>query len=79
MHVFLYSWHPALNFVFLRIIDNMPVTWCYEVQTDVDDVNDQSKYCSPGFPVGCFVDAEGNRKDACVIDVSQSYKLLSKK
>ncbi|XP_041483201.1 transmembrane 9 superfamily member 2-like isoform X3 [Lytechinus variegatus] len=50
-----------LNYQHHWIIDNMPVTWCYEVQGG-------SKYCSPGFPIGCYVDKEGNRKDACVID-----------
>ncbi|XP_063967013.1 transmembrane 9 superfamily member 2-like [Lytechinus pictus] len=50
-----------LNYQHHWIIDNMPVTWCYEVQGG-------SKYCSPGFPIGCYVDKDGNRKDACVID-----------
>ncbi|KAJ8030331.1 Transmembrane 9 superfamily member 2 [Holothuria leucospilota] len=56
----------SFNYQHHWIIDNMPVTWCYEVQTF--DANGRSEYCSPGFPVGCFVDADGNRKDACVID-----------
>ena len=49
--------------LFDRIVDNMPVTWCYEVEGG-------QTYCSPGFPVGCYVDKQGRRKDACVIDVS---------
>ena len=38
----------------------MPVTWCYAVEGE-------KTYCSPGFPVGCFVDAKKRAKDACVI------------
>lgn len=49
--------------VFFRIIDNMPVTWCY-------DVEDGQKYCNPGFPIGCLVTMDGRAKDACVINVS---------
>lgn len=41
----------------------MPVTWCY-------DVEDNQKYCNPGFPIGCLVAADGRAKDACVINVS---------
>lgn len=41
------------------IVDNMPVTWCY-------DVEGGKKYCSPGFPMGCYVDPKGKQKDACV-------------
>ena len=41
----------------------MPVTWCY-------DVNEGQKFCNPGFPIGCFVTANGEAKDACVINVS---------
>jgi len=46
-----------------RIIDNMPVTWCYLVE-------DGSKYCSRGFPLGCYVTKNGVQKDACVMSVS---------
>jgi transmembrane 9 superfamily protein 2/4 len=42
----------------------MPVTWCYDV-TDED-----RKYCSTGFPIGCFVTADGQARDACVTSVS---------
>jgi len=44
------------------IVDNMPVTWCY-------DVEGGQKYCSTGFPMGCFVDPNGLKKDACVISM----------
>lgn len=57
-----FFWGCALWFL-SRIIDNMPVTWCY-------DVEDGQKYCNPGFPIGCFVTPDGRVKDACVINVS---------
>ncbi|XP_038050551.1 transmembrane 9 superfamily member 2-like isoform X2 [Patiria miniata] len=56
-----------LNYQQHWIIDNMPVTWCYTVEGD-------QKYCSPGFPVGCYVDKQGIRKDACVIDTNYDQK-----
>ena len=43
-----------------RIVDNMPITWCY-------DVEGEKKFCTPGFPIGCFVNDKGRAKDACVI------------
>ncbi|XP_013788711.1 transmembrane 9 superfamily member 2-like [Limulus polyphemus] len=45
------------------IVDNMPVTWCYNVEGD-------QKYCSTGFPMGCYVKADGTSKDACVINTA---------
>ncbi|KAM9413181.1 transmembrane 9 superfamily member 2-like isoform 1-T1 [Salvelinus alpinus] len=50
-----------LNYQHHWIVDNMPVTWCY-------DVEDSQKYCNPGFPIGCLVTTEGRAKDACVIN-----------
>lgn len=47
-----------------RIVDNMPITWCYEVADSL------KKYCSTGFPIGCAVTDAGQPKDACVINVS---------
>lgn len=44
----------------------MPVTWCY-------DVEDGQKFCNPGFPIGCFVTEQGQPKDACVVNVSESH------
>ena len=44
----------------------MPVTWCYDVEGD-------QKYCSPGFPIGCYVTKEGRGKDACVTSVGIAY------
>ncbi|XP_062856544.1 transmembrane 9 superfamily protein member 5 [Trichomycterus rosablanca] len=49
-----------LNYQHHWIVDNMPVTWCY-------DVEDGQKYCNPGFPIGCLVTLDGKPKDACVI------------
>ncbi|XP_061690449.1 transmembrane 9 superfamily protein member 5 isoform X2 [Syngnathoides biaculeatus] len=50
-----------LNYQHHWIIDNMPVTWCY-------DVEEKRQYCNPGFPIGCFVTSDGRPKDACVIN-----------
>ena len=47
---------------FYRIVDNMPMAWCY-------DTNSQQKFCNPGFPIGCFVGPDGVKHDACQIDV----------
>ncbi|XP_077987329.1 transmembrane 9 superfamily member 2-like [Glandiceps talaboti] len=46
------------------IVDNMPVTWCYDVEAQ----DGSNKYCSPGFPVGCYVTSKKVPKDACVIN-----------
>ncbi|KAL8180817.1 UNVERIFIED_CONTAM: transmembrane 9 superfamily member 2 [Gekko kuhli] len=56
-----------LNYQHHWIIDNMPVTWCY-------DVEDGQKYCNPGFPTGCFVTAAGRVKDACVMSADFNKK-----
>lgn len=55
----------------------MPVTWCY-------DVEDEQKFCNPGFPIGCYVTETGQPKDACVVNVSSfdidaNIKLLAHK
>uniref|UniRef100_T1D7P4 Transmembrane 9 superfamily member n=1 Tax=Crotalus horridus TaxID=35024 RepID=T1D7P4_CROHD len=49
-----------LNYQHHWIVDNMPVTWCYEVE-------DNQKFCNPGFPIGCYVTKEGHPRGACVI------------
>lgn len=49
-----------------RIVDNMPVTWCY-------DVEEEQKFCNPGFPIGCYVTETGLPKDACVVNVSNLH------
>ncbi|KAJ6221193.1 hypothetical protein RDWZM_007005 [Blomia tropicalis] len=52
------------------IVDNMPVTWCY-------DIDGGQKYCSTGFPMGCFVDKQGIAKDACVMNILYNKKIHS--
>uniref|UniRef100_A0A2I9LPU4 Transmembrane 9 superfamily member n=1 Tax=Centruroides hentzi TaxID=88313 RepID=A0A2I9LPU4_9SCOR len=42
------------------IMDNMPVTWCYLVEGG-------QKFCSAGFPMGCYVNSVGTPKDACLL------------
>ncbi|XP_072254150.1 transmembrane 9 superfamily member 2-like, partial [Pyxicephalus adspersus] len=49
------------NSFYFRIVDNMPVTWCYEVE-------EKQKFCNPGFPIGCYITQDGHPKDACVIN-----------
>uniref|UniRef100_A0A3Q4ABD9 Transmembrane 9 superfamily member n=1 Tax=Mola mola TaxID=94237 RepID=A0A3Q4ABD9_MOLML len=56
-----------LNYQHHWIVDNMPVTWCY-------DVEDGQKYCNPGFPIGCLVTTGGRAKDACVINAEFNKK-----
>ncbi|KAJ3588376.1 hypothetical protein NHX12_011969 [Muraenolepis orangiensis] len=56
-----------LNYQHHWIVDNMPVTWCY-------DVEDGQKYCNPGFPIGCYVTPQGRAKDACVINADFNKK-----
>lgn len=68
-HKLLFKKLIGINYLFFRIIDNMPVTWCY-------DVEDGQKYCNPGFPIGCLVTADGRAKDACVINVSFNFCYL---
>ena len=57
----------SLNYNHHWILDNMPITWCY-------DVENGQKYCSTGFPIGCMVDKDGKQKDACVISNKYSQK-----
>ncbi|KAL8189994.1 UNVERIFIED_CONTAM: transmembrane 9 superfamily member 2, partial [Gekko kuhli] len=47
-----------LNYQHHWIVDNMPVTWCYEVE-------DNQKFCNPGFPIGCYITKDAKPKDAC--------------
>jgi hypothetical protein len=60
-----------INFLlYYRIIDNMPVTWCYLVE-------DGNQYCSRGFPLGCLVTKQLKKKDSCVMSVSYHTPLFS--
>jgi len=54
----------AMNYQHHWIVDNMPVTWCYQV---LATQGGEDQYCATGFPMGCYVDEKGNQKDACVI------------
>lgn len=56
------------NYLHHWIVDNMPITWCYDV------ADTTKKYCSTGFPVGCWVTESGQPKDACVI--SNKYSAI---
>merc|ERR1712141_229234 len=53
-----------MNYQHHWIVDNMPVTWCYQVMSN-SGAEDQ--YCATGFPMGCYVDKDGKQRDACVI------------
>jgi len=57
----------SMNYQHHWIVDNMPVTWCYPVDNG-------QQYCASGFPMGCYVDPQGNPKDACVISRAYNQK-----
>lgn len=50
-----------LNYQQHWIIDNMPVTFCFINQQNMN-------VCTTGFPMGCYVTPDGKPKDACVLD-----------
>ncbi|XP_053982077.1 transmembrane 9 superfamily member 2 isoform X2 [Hylaeus anthracinus] len=50
----------ALNYQHHWIVDNMPVTWCYQLE-------DERQYCSTGFPMGCFSRELKSQQDTCSI------------
>ncbi|XP_012938444.1 transmembrane 9 superfamily member 2 [Aplysia californica] len=54
-----------LNYQHHWILDNMPITWCYKVESG-------DTYCSTGFPIGCYVTKFGNRKDTCITQPSMT-------
>ncbi|XP_060820408.1 transmembrane 9 superfamily member 2 isoform X2 [Bombus pascuorum] len=45
------------------IVDNMPVTWCYQLE-------DERQYCSTGFPMGCFLRDSRSQQDCTVNDAN---------
>ncbi|KAK2582521.1 hypothetical protein KPH14_004818 [Odynerus spinipes] len=51
----------ALNYQHHWIVDNMPVTWCYQIQDD-------KQYCSTGFPMGCYTREPRTQQDTCSIN-----------
>uniref|UniRef100_A0A914VY30 Transmembrane 9 superfamily member n=2 Tax=Plectus sambesii TaxID=2011161 RepID=A0A914VY30_9BILA len=50
-----------LNYQHHWIMDNMPVTFCFINQQNMN-------VCTTGFPMGCYVTPDGKPKDACVLD-----------
>lgn len=63
-----------LNYQHHWIIDNMPVTFCFINQQNMN-------VCTTGFPMGCYVTPDGKPKDACVLDAryrnQDSYYLFN--
>ncbi|XP_057298342.1 transmembrane 9 superfamily member 2-like isoform X2 [Hydractinia symbiolongicarpus] len=51
----------SANYQHHWIIDNMPVTWCYDV------ADSEHKFCAPEFPIGCYVTKQGQPANACVL------------
>ncbi|XP_076749997.1 transmembrane 9 superfamily protein member 2 isoform X1 [Xylocopa sonorina] len=51
----------ALNYQHHWIVDNMPVTWCYQLE-------DERQYCSTGFPMGCYSREPKFQLDTCSIN-----------
>lgn len=52
------------------VIDNMPVTWCYKV------LNTEKQFCTPRFPVGCYVSKDGTRQESCYISVNKAASIF---
>ncbi|EFN74328.1 Transmembrane 9 superfamily member 2 [Camponotus floridanus] len=50
----------AVNYQHHWIVDNMPVTWCYQLE-------DERQYCSTGFPMGCYSKESRSQQDTCTI------------
>lgn len=54
-------------FYFKNCSDNMPVTWCY-------DLEDGQQYCNTGFPMGCYKSANrDNNLCATILRVRLYY------
>lgn len=47
-----------LNYQQHWIVDNLPIVWCYLTE-------DNRRFCSRGFPIGCYVSKSGIQKDVC--------------
>ncbi|XP_046483782.1 transmembrane 9 superfamily member 2 isoform X4 [Neodiprion pinetum] len=54
----------ALNYQHHWIVDNMPVTWCYPLESS-------RQYCSTGFPMGCLSKEVRSPTDMCNIGYNQ--------
>ncbi|GAU91034.1 hypothetical protein RvY_03364-2 [Ramazzottius varieornatus] len=63
----------SLNYQHHWIVDNLPITWCYQVPT----INGEGSetYCSTGFPMGCYISRDGTPRYPCPI---QSEALTKK-
>lgn len=51
----------SLNYQHHWIVDNMPVTWCYGLENG-------RKYCSIGFPMGCYFRPHSESFDGCPVN-----------
>ncbi|KMQ93427.1 transmembrane 9 superfamily member 2, partial [Lasius niger] len=49
----------AVNYQHHWIVDNMPVTWCYQLE-------DERQYCSTGFPMGCYSKESRSQQDCTI-------------
>lgn len=60
----------ALITFYWLFLDNMPVTWCYQLE-------DERQYCSTGFPMGCYSKESRSQQDTCTIHVNTQDNLSS--
>ncbi|XP_075211527.1 transmembrane 9 superfamily protein member 2 [Lycorma delicatula] len=51
----------SLNYQHHWIVDNMPVTWCY-------NIDNNQQYCNTGFPMGCYVHDRLRDEDICMLN-----------
>ncbi|XP_043275405.1 transmembrane 9 superfamily member 2 isoform X2 [Venturia canescens] len=56
-----------LNYQHHWIVDNMPVTWCYPLESG-------RQYCSTGFPMGCYSRESRLNMDTCSISASYNKR-----
>ncbi|CAF1689868.1 unnamed protein product, partial [Adineta ricciae] len=49
-----------LNYQHSWFVDNMPVTLCYHNMK-------HEEYCSRRFPIGCYVDKNGQSRESCFV------------
>ncbi|XP_076645758.1 transmembrane 9 superfamily protein member 2 [Halictus rubicundus] len=57
----------AFNYQHHWIVDNMPVTWCYQLE-------DGRQFCSTGFSMGCFSRELRSQQDTCSINVAYNKR-----
>ncbi|XP_038050558.1 transmembrane 9 superfamily member 2-like isoform X2 [Patiria miniata] len=53
------------------IVDNLPVTWCFNVH---EEGSDDQRYCSAQLPIGCYIDKQGINEDFCFSYASSAEK-----